>query len=81
MKFEEELLMVVMEEADDDINIEDKQQNLTDDFDLIDKINKLLNITDESTEEIQLASVSQEELVVKRVENLMERREILLNSC
>lgn len=82
MKFEEELLMVVMEEAGDtDVNIDDKEQNLTDDFELIDKINRLLNITDESTQDIQLASVSQEELVVKRVENLMERREILLNSC
>lgn len=67
LKFEEELLMVVMEEGD--VELTDKKENITDDADLMERINSVLKITDDAPREVEIATVGQEELLVKRIES------------
>jgi pre-mRNA-splicing factor SYF1 len=77
LKFEEELLTLAMEdqdveEGDDEAQNEDQVNSYLD---------ELLEIEQKDRLDYQAYRVSKEELSIKRVESLIERREILLNSC
>ena len=83
LKFEEELLTLAMEEGE--IADADEEAGTAGAAQSDDKINayldELLNIEQKDRLDYQTYRVSKEELSIKRMENLIERREALLNSC